>query len=204
MSELPMRTRRVTGTAETYPLQPSSRESGTNEIDSAPISSRAEPSVPVRKRAPLLATLYGTLTWDANHSIGRFVRTSVAYASAGDIAREGILVECALEKAGKIRLLVDLRAASPRNDPAFEADIVKFRRKLCGGGQKVAILVCTAMGALQVKRHMREDGFAVEVFTQEAAALAYLAHRAPAERLQRAPEVPASGPGLRPGLRRAS
>ena len=154
-------------------------------------------------RGPLLATPYGTLTWDMNHSIGRFVRSSLGYASVEDIENEGILVERALQKAGKIRLLVDLRAATPRNDPSFEADIVKFRRKLCGGGQQIAILVCTAMGALQVKRHMREDGFAVEVFTQEAAALAHLAQRAPAERVQRSPEVPASGTGLRPGLRRA-
>jgi hypothetical protein len=195
-----MRTRRVTGTAATSPLQASGRGSGTNEIDSEPISSRysrSEPPAPIRKREPLLATPHGTLTWDMNHSIGRFVRTSVAYASAADIAREAVLIERALEKAGQIRLLVDLRAASPRNDPAFEADIVKLRRKLCGGGQKVAILVCTAMGALQVKRHMREDGFAVEVFTQEAAALAYLAQRATSERVPRSTEAPASGPGLR-------
>lgn len=202
MSELPMRTRRVTGTAATSPLQPSGRERGTNEIDYELLSSRAVSPAPIRKREPLLATPHSTLTWDVNHSIGRFVRTSVAYASPADIAREAILVERALQKAGQIRLLVDLRAALPRNDPAFEADIVKLRRKLCGGGRKVAILVCTAMGALQVKRHMREDGFAVEVFTQEAAALAHLAQREPAERAHRSPEVPASSPGLRPALLR--
>jgi hypothetical protein len=64
------------------------------------------------------------------------------------------------------------------------------------------ILVRTAVGALQVKRHMREDGCAVEVFTQEAAALAYLAQRGTPERVQRSNEVPASGPWLRSALHR--
>ncbi len=57
--------------------------------------------------------------------------------------------------------------------PSSEHAIVKFRRKLFGGGQQVAVLVRTAMGALQVKRHVREDGFAVEVFTNESMALAH-------------------------------
>lgn len=198
-----MRTRRVNGTAAISQLQPSSSASVSDDLDGEPSSGRVSLSVPMgRTSKTLLATPYGTMTWDATHSIVRFVRTSLGYATAADIEREGVQVERALEKAGKVRLLVDLRAATPRNDPGFEADIVKFRRKLCGGGQKVVILVCTAMGALQVKRHMREDGFAVEVFTQEAAALACLAQHALAERAQRPKEVPASGPGLRAGLRR--
>ncbi len=196
-----MRTRRVTGTAATSSPQLGSRASVAAD-DSEPISARVRHSGLPSMTSPLLATAYGSITWDTNHSIARFVRTSVGYASAEDIEREGILVERALQKAGKIRLLVDLRAATPRNDPEFEANIVKLRRKLCGGGQKIAILVNTAMGALQVKRHMREDGFAVEVFTQEAAALAHLTQRAAPERAQRSNEAPASGPGLRPALRR--
>lgn len=203
MSELPMRTRRVSGTVATSPLPPSSHASVADTSDHEPRSARVRTSPPPAAHEPLLSTPYGTLTWDAKNSILRFVRSSLGYATARDIVHEGILIERALEKAGKVRLLVDLRAATPRNDPEFEADIVKFRRKLCGGGQKVAILVCTAMGALQVKRHMREDGFAVEVFTQEAAALAHLARFATAERAQPPKDVPASGPGLRPGLRRA-
>ena len=192
-----MRTRRVTGTAATSPLQLGSRANGVADGDSDPISTHMRHSSLPSASAPLLATAYGSIIWDTNHSIARFVRTSLGYATVEDIEREGTLVERALQKAGKIRLLVDLRAAIPRNDPEFEADIVKFRRKLWGGGQKIAILVNTAMGALQVKRHMREDGVTVEVFTQEAAALAYLAQRATPERAQRPNEVPASGSGLR-------
>jgi hypothetical protein len=124
--------------------------------------------------APLLATPYGTICWDAKHALVRFVRRECAYETIADIEREGLDVEHALAKSGKLRLLVDLRAVTPRNDPIFEVAIAKFRRKLIGGCQRVAILVQTSMGALQVKRHMREDGFQAEVFTQEEEALAFL------------------------------
>ena len=197
MSDLPMRSRRVNDTVAIAPVQRSSRTCVADDLDGEPVSSHVRYSSLMGTRGPLLATPYGTLTWDANHSIGRFVRTSLGYATAEDIEYEGILIERALQRVGKIRLLVDLRAATPRNDPGFEADIVKFRRKIWGGGQQIAVLVGTAMGALQVKRHVREDCVRAEVFTQEAAALAYLAQRATSERVPRSTEAPASGPGLR-------
>jgi hypothetical protein len=172
MSELPMRSRQASGLACVSPLRSSRRVSA--EVDAAPISTTLRVVGSPRTSAPLLATPYGTILWDAKHSIARFTRTSLAYATIADIEREGVEVERALQKVGKTRLLVDLRAVTPRNDPGFEIAIARFRAKLLGGGQQVAILVQTAMGALQVKRHMREDGFAVEVFTQEEEALAYL------------------------------
>jgi len=141
---------------------------------------------------PLFATPYGSICWDAKRALARFVRSELAYASVEDIEREGLEVERALKKAGKIRLLIDLRAATPRNDPSFEVAIAQFRHKLLGGGQRVAILVRTAMGALQVKRHMREDGIQVEVFTQEEEAIAFLDLR-PSERTVR-PSQDRTGP----------
>ena len=124
--------------------------------------------------APLLATPYSTLRCEAGNALVRLVRTEVPYASLEDIEREGIEIERALAKAGRIRLLVDLRAVMPRNDPTFEIAIATYRRRVLGGGQRAAILVRTAVGALQVQRHMREDGFAVEVFTEEEEAIAFL------------------------------
>lgn len=197
-----MRSRWANDSAVASPLPTGSRPSGEVEIEREPISTRVRHSSLTGLHTTLLKTPYGTLTWDATHSILWFVRSNVAYASLEDIEREGIEVERALQKAGKVRLLVDLRAATPRNDPGFEADIVKFRRKLFGGGQQVAVLVRTAMGALQVKRHVREDGFSVEVFTNESAAIAHLSQR-PSDRGLRPSEMaPARSPS-RPGLRRA-
>jgi len=145
----------------------------------------------MRTSAPLLETPYCSITWDARNSIVRFVRSNLAYATIADIEREGREVERALQKAGKVRLLIDLRAVTPRNDAGFEVAIVKLRSKLLGGGQQIAILVQTAIGALQVKRHMREDGFAVEVFTQEEEALAFLDMRV-SERAPRSSQAPLS------------
>jgi hypothetical protein len=171
MSDLPMRSRQARGLDRISPLR-ASRQASVEDV--APISTLMRRSGPMRTSAPLLATRYSSIIWDAKNSIARFVRSSLAYASIADIEQEGLEVERALQKAGKIRLLVDLRAVTPRNDPGFELAIAKFRSKLLGGEQKVVILVGTAMGALQVKRHMREDGFAVEVFTQEEEALTFL------------------------------
>jgi hypothetical protein len=126
---------------------------------------------------PLLETPYVTIRWNATHSFARFVRSDLPFATIAHIESEALKVERALEKAGNIRLLVDLRAVAPRNDPSFEAAIARFRRKLFDGGQRIVILVRTAVGALQVKRHMREDGFPVEVFTDEEAAIVFLERR---------------------------
>lgn len=176
-----MRSRRADSQPDLSPLRPSSHEHVAAAHDQEPASTRVRRSAiptPPRSREPLLTTPYSTLVWDDIHSMARFTRSSLPYATLKDIEVEGSEIEKALRKVGKARLLVDLRAATPRNDPSFEAAIMKFRRKLFGGGQQVGVLVRTAMGALQVKRHMREDGFGVEVFTEEPALIAYLRRQA--------------------------
>jgi hypothetical protein len=140
----------------------------------SPSSTQERPSNPTGMNVPLLVTPYGTISWDAKRSLLRFVRSELGYATIADIEHEGTEVERVLEKAGRGRLLVDLRTVPPRNDPSFELAIARFRRKLFAGGRPAAILVRTAAGALQVMRHMREDGLDVKVFTQEAEALAFL------------------------------
>ena len=187
-----MRSRQASGMVEISPLRFGRRASVVgNDRDHAPTGTIPRTAGPMRTSTPLHSTPYGSSTWDAKNAIARFVRSSVAYATVADIEQEGRGVERALAKAGKVRLLVDLRAATPRNDPAFEVAIARFRSKLLGGGQQVAILVQTAMGALQVKRHMREDGFPVEVFTQEEEALAFLDARI-SERTPRSSPAPLS------------
>jgi hypothetical protein len=124
--------------------------------------------------ARILETPYCRVEWDDERSLARFVRTALPYATPPDIALEGILVQRALEKAGRGRLLVDLRAVAMRNDPGFEAAIATFRRRLLRGSGRTAVLARTAVGMLQVKRYAREDGFQVEVFDQEEAALAFI------------------------------
>jgi hypothetical protein len=74
----------------------------------------------------------------------------------------------------RYRLLIDLRAAPGRNDPAFENAMAKQRAALMSGFSAVAILVQTATGQLQVARIGREDGLDVTIFTDESKAVAWL------------------------------
>jgi hypothetical protein len=164
MSELAMRSQRPSASSD----EP--RPSGRVPLELAPQSA-------IRLRACPLETPYCTIHWDERRALARFVRTERPYATIADIDDDGIAIQRVLERAGKVRLLVDLRSVMPRNDPGFEVAIANFRRRVLDGRQRVAILVRTAVGALQVKRHMREDGFQVEVFTSEEEALAYLEMR---------------------------
>src|SRR5262249_1855834 len=122
----------------------------------------------------LLETPYGRLEADHVRGFYRFTRTELPYPSTAVVDHEANEIDLVLDRYGRPRLLVDVRAAAPRNDPTFEAAVAKLRRKLFKGSERMAIVVRTAVGALQVKRHMREDGLSVEVFQTEEEAIAYL------------------------------
>ena len=59
--------------------------------------------------------------------------------------------------ASPIGLLLDLRAARGRNDLAFESALAQFRGRMLGMCKNTVILVQTAVGQLQLKRHMELD-----------------------------------------------
>jgi hypothetical protein len=74
------------------------------------------------------------------------------------------------------RLLVDVRDAPMRNDPAFEARMRPVQMHLLHGFARTATLVRTQVGKLQVMRTRRESGGDERntVFLSEEDALAYL------------------------------
>lgn len=80
-----------------------------------------------------------------------------------------------LDRHGRARLslIVDTREAPPRNDPAFEAAFGPLRAQMLSGFRRVAVLVSTPIGKLQVERHAREDGLSVRAFSDEIEALTY-------------------------------
>lgn len=78
-------------------------------------------------------------------------------------------------------MLIDSRHATARNDATFEAEFARLRKHFLRDLQKVATVVQTAVGVLQVARHMRKDELPVGVFTDVAEALAYLGVSMPAE-----------------------
>ena len=72
-------------------------------------------------------------------------------------------------------LLIDSREGPARNDPAFEELLARVRGPIVSRFARSAVLVQSAVGRLQVARYAREDRASPGVFTDEAAALAYLA-----------------------------
>ena len=74
-------------------------------------------------------------------------------------------------------LLQDMRAARGRNDPQFEAAVKRSRPALSGGFRKVAVLVATQVGRLQVQRFLEESGTLSRAFLDEREALDWLKSR---------------------------
>lgn len=72
-------------------------------------------------------------------------------------------------------LLMDMRSARGRNDDAFERAVAKHRAATVSGFRRVAVLVQSLHGQLQVQRHVREDKLGeVRIFDGEALALSWL------------------------------
>lgn len=67
-----------------------------------------------------------------------------------------------------------MRAAPQRNDPEFEQAASHQPAVLSAGFVRVAVLVRTASGRLQVGRHIRTQAIAMNMFNDESAAMSYL------------------------------
>ncbi len=116
---------------------------------------------------------------DASKKLARFTRTTATFPSLAQLERSFGDGSAALEQLDRARygLFVDLRDARGSNDPAFEHAMVRARRRLMTGFRRVAVLVKSASGALQVRRHAKEDGVEMGVFTDENELLTYLSKR---------------------------
>jgi hypothetical protein len=67
-----------------------------------------------------------------------------------------------------------MRAARGRNDPQFEAAIAREGIRMNGGFRRVAVLVASHVGLLQVQRFLQRDQVTGRAFIDEAEALRYL------------------------------
>jgi hypothetical protein len=127
----------------------------------------------------MLAILYedawAVVSLDATRGLVRYTRTAVPYASLVEVERsfDGVRGIGARLTPG-LKLLVDVRLAPPRNDPAFESRSMTALQGLTRRFAKVATLVRTAVGKLQTARLAKERGGDAHAFDDEGAALAYL------------------------------
>jgi hypothetical protein len=127
----------------------------------------------------LHADPYVTVTLDDTASVLRYTRSSTAYPAIEALRDCHAKLRAAFGTLpnGKLALLIDVRSAPPRNDAAFETEILEALRLLAAQFPVRATLVKTAVGRLQTQRLARTRDDAAQVFTDEAEALAYLTRR---------------------------
>ncbi|AGP38015.1 hypothetical protein BE04_49015 [Sorangium cellulosum] len=124
----------------------------------------------------ILRNAHYTVTIDPAAQLARVTRSAAPSESAFLFEERWMEVSRALDRAGRsgLCLLVDLREAVGRNDPLFEAAMQRVRPAVMSGFRRVAVLVRTTAGALQIQRHVREDGIDRMIGSDEAQLLDYL------------------------------
>jgi len=106
----------------------------------------------------------------------RRARTSARFDSLDAVSAEYEAIVSALDAVDRpaYTLIVDLRDAPPRNDDAYEAIALRYNARLYGGFRRVAVLVQTAAGRLQVRRFLDVTRADAAVFIEEREARAFL------------------------------
>ena len=96
----------------------------------------------------------------------RIIRHDVPFESLAELERAYGGVADALDALPRDRmaLLIDLRAAPSRNDPAFERTIAPLRKRMWEGFARRGVLLRSAVGKLQIERHAAQDGVSVTAF----------------------------------------
>lgn len=119
---------------------------------------------------------YWRLDHDRGHRLIRIARTREPFASLDALEESVAEVALVLDGIGRdsFALLVDLREGPMRTDPAFEQAMADLRPKLLRGVARIAVLVATPLGAMQVSRHQRRGAIGWATFSDEDAALQHL------------------------------
>lgn len=129
-------------------------------------------------RETLWASDEATLTLDRGEGVVRFVRLSPSLPPLPVLrARLTAMLDTmhglAREELG---LIVDTRQAIGRSDDEFEAVMNELRPRLVHGFRRVAVLVKSAVGRLQVQRLGKSDGISdrMRVTLDEVEALEFV------------------------------
>ncbi|HEX6241784.1 MAG TPA: hypothetical protein VFZ61_12840, partial [Polyangiales bacterium] len=127
----------------------------------------------------LYADSYVTVTLDPELGLVRYLRSERPYPSLESVRSVHTEIARVLKTVPgrSLKLLIDSRAAPPRNDPEFEAEIVRAFAGFSDLFVARAALIKSAVGKLQVKRLSRAvwtDSNEPVVFTSQDEALAYL------------------------------
>jgi hypothetical protein len=108
-------------------------------------------------------------------------RTSEPFATGGDVTRafDEVLTALAPYRPVGRPLLVDLRAVRGRDDAEYERAAAREPEEIAKRFVRVALLIRTAVGELQLRRTLKGIARRMVVFTDEAQALAHLSASPP-------------------------
>jgi hypothetical protein len=115
----------------------------------------------------VLATAQWTLDLDDAARVVTLARTSTTFGEASLVDELMKPVNAALDvlRRSGCSALIDLRNAPLRSDEAFEKAFAPHRLALALGWKRVALLVATAIGKLQVSRYHHNDKTEIVIFT---------------------------------------
>ena len=95
------------------------------------------------------------------------VRTHIPFSVGGDLYQRCLPIIEGLQRLRHLGLLLDLRSVAAGVGPDFEKQITRVRREITKEHPRIAFLVETPLGRLQVSRQLREDeaGSHIRVFS---------------------------------------
>lgn len=134
------------------------------------VRSSSRPSVEAELRT-LIATQHYILEEDEAHRVAVLRRTPVPFTSIQEIveSNDRVLEQLRPYHAG-YGVIVDMRQAPQRNDPTFENAMSRLRNRVTEVFARVAVLLDSAVGVLQVDRLGRAEGGKTYATQSESAA----------------------------------
>lgn len=104
------------------------------------------------------------------------LRTAVPYATFDALNTSCEQMCDWVDQFDRVRMTLwcDLRLGPGRNDPPFERAMAGYRVRMQQGFLRVAVVVATPIGRLQVQRYASDDGITLRAFLTEAEAHTYL------------------------------
>lgn len=111
-----------------------------------------------------------------NGRIVRVRRSERRFEDARELSQERVLLTEKLNGLGRAGrgLLIDSRVAPSSTDELMQDEFRRFRLEVSRGFERVATLVRTKVGILQVNRLCADQAVTVQPFNEEADAVAYL------------------------------
>jgi hypothetical protein len=143
---------------------------------------RAEAGHDDRAMDELLRSNHLIVTREEASRVIRARRTSVPFVSVADMysVESQFLRAIPMRERYGMGVLVDVRDAPMLANDGLEIEAAKVIDAMASEFERSALLVRTAVGALQVRRIAKTNPFRLELFEDEAAALAYLTGNGPA------------------------